>query len=164
MNKLFESRNEVPTLYYLESSPTPICCKNLIFRLKNVFRSRLDFFLWVVYTRSGYLKDLLNLVHYDNKKISNVRHTKQIICKEKSQKLDFWKFQCQNGVGELSRYAVKTSFFDLKLFFQSLLEFFLWVVYTYSRYLKGPFSLVLHVRKKIRVIRQTYQKIFQKMR
>ena len=91
---------------------------------QNFFSKFSRIFLLVRWACWRYLKGMLNLGHYDSKKIRNVLHIKQIISKEKSKNLDFWKFQCQNGVGELSRYAVKTSFFDLKLFFQSLLEFF----------------------------------------
>ena len=87
---------------------------------------------------------------------------KQILCKEKSKKLDFWKFQCQNGVGELSRHAVKTPFFDSQLFFKSPLAFFLWVIYTYWRYIKGPFNLVHYDNKKKRNVWNIKQIICKK--
>ena len=43
--------------------------------------------------------------------------------------------------------------FELKLVFQMLLKFFLWVLWHHSRYLKGALSLALYTRKKNRDIR-----------
>ena len=118
--KSLKSKMEIFTAH-LESLPTPILCKNLIFWHRTFFQSLLEFFLWVVYTCSRYLKGPINLDHYNSEKIRSVRCIKQIKCKEKSKKLNFWKFQYQNAVGEISRYlkyVVKTLFFDSKLFFK----------------------------------------------
>ena len=69
--------------------------------------------------------------------------------KEKSRKLDFWKFHCQNEVGELSKYALKISFFLTQNFFSKSSRIFLWVAWICPRYLKGPLDLVQRDSKKL---------------
>ena len=58
-------------------------------------------------------------------------------------------------------YSDKTSCFELKLFFQRLLENFLWTLRTCSRYLKGSSNLANCVNKKIVTARRTNQIIYQ---
>ena len=60
-------------------------------------------------------------------------------------KMSFWKIKLKIRSG----YSDKISFFRLKLFFQIFLEIFLRILWTFSRYLKGPLNLELCGSKKI---------------
>ena len=104
-----------------------------------------------------------NIVFYDGKKIRTARHVKQIIWQETCKSLDFWDIHSRNRVGELCDFASNKAYFELKTFFQRLLENFLRVVWPCLIYWKGPPNIVFYDDKKIRTARHVKQIIWQEM-
>ena len=91
--------------------------KNPIFPLKTFFHWLWESFLCVVWLRSNYLRDCLNIVLYVGKKIRNIRHVKQIIWQETWKSLDFWRSTSKMGLRSYGISFQKPHFFHSKLFF-----------------------------------------------
>ena len=72
--------------------------KTPFFHSKLFFHWLWESFLCVVWLRSNYLRDCLNIVLHVGKKIRNVRHVKQIIGQETWKSLDFWRSTSKMGL------------------------------------------------------------------
>ena len=117
-------------------------------------------FCWLYEHVQGDWKARLTLIFASIIKIVTIRLTNRIIYQEKWKKLRFWKNEAQNQVG----IFWQNFFWGAETFFQRPLENFLWTLWSCSRYLKGPLSLVLCVSKTIVTIRYTNEKISAKKR
>ena len=84
----------------------------------------LEFFLRIVRPCWRYLKVCLTLLFTSVKKNQNRATHQTVFTQGKLRKVGFLKIQSQNGVGELSRNAAKTSFLDSRFWLQMPLEFF----------------------------------------
>ena len=115
-----------------------------------------------MWSRCFYWRREIGLAGLSNSLNMSVKPTKTFRrAFEKNILLQKMRF-CQNILTwfQTSFYKIST-FFEVKLFFQRLVENFLWTLRTCSSYLKGPPNLVLCVSKKIVTTRRTNQIICQ---
>ena len=149
-------------IWVVEPSETSV--QTLLFEEKLLLQSLPEIVLRILRPCSRYLEGVPNLVLYAGKKIRIIPHTKQIICKEKRQKPDFWKSGLKIWLGGPEKISVKTVFFETKLLLQNLPENFLRILRPCSRYLEGVPHLVLYTGKKIRAIPHTKHFIWKETR
>ena len=126
-----------------------------MFSAETFFQRAVKTFLWKSWTCLRYLEGFPKLLLCVSKKIVAVRHTNQIIFQEMWKKLGFWKNEAQMSL----EYSNKTSYFEVKLFFQRAVKIFLWTLLTCSRYLEGSPNFVLCVSEKIGFVRHFNQNI-----
>ena len=104
--KFFYSTNlkDIESMRFCQNILSPFWAsffKNLNFfhftSMFEVSEKPLETFLWTLRACSRYLKSSQRLYLCASKKIMTVRHTNQIICREKWKKLRFLKNEAQNG-------------------------------------------------------------------
>ena len=125
------------------------------------FQTLLKNFLCAAHEWSNYLEGAFDFVVYDSEKIRTIRHTNRNILKQTWAQSGFWK--STSKIKELNGWECSfLALFEVKDFFQTPLKNFLCTAHEWSSYLEGVFDLVVYDREKIRTIRQTNPKIFNK--
>ena len=125
------------------------------------FQTLLKNFLCVAHESSNYLEGAFDLVVYDSEKIRTIRHTNRNILKQTWAQSGFCKFTSK--IKELNGYqCLFLALFESKDFFQTPLKNFLCAAHEWSSYLEGVFDLVVYATEKIRIIRHTNPKTFNK--
>ena len=134
--------------------------KKCIFEGDFAFQIVLKNFLRIQWLCSRYLEGAPGSYLHAHTKIGTVRHTNQKICTEKQKNSVFWKIDLKKGV----EISPKNTVFQGVFAFQITLKNFLRIQWPCSRYLEGAPGSYLYAQTKIRTVRRTNQKIFQKNR